>query len=218
MRRNNADARRGDSNGPATAKMPSGLTEDNVRKLGGLTLAEQEEQLLAKMQTLSHLLGQVDSALEACPSTRDGSRPPTGASALVPPPSRRGLGSAAPRTAGSAAAAGELPRSAGPPGTASSSRCGTSQQQRVPTGAGVIGTLPGGTAGSAMSSSSRSIRGYTSEATQLAVINETPFIEPKVEFVQYTGQQGGHNVNQGRRRVETSATKSSMGAIFGLDP
>ena len=187
------------------------LSEANVRAVGGLTKAEQEEELLKKMQTLSHLLGQVDSALEGCPSTRDGSRPPTGAS--QPPPSRRGL----------ASANGAPPGSAGPlvipPGTSSSSRGGTG---RIPTGGGAVGILPGGTAASAVSSSGRSVnlRGTPSESPQLAIIHESEYRvqTPAIEFVTYTGVQGGHNLNQGRRRVESSATKSSMGSIFGGEP
>jgi len=63
------------------------------------------------------------------------------------------------------------------------------------------------------------LRGTPSEAPQLAIIHEGPRVEePKIEFVAYTGVQGGHNLNQGRRRVESSATKSSMGAIFGGEP
>ena len=59
----------------------AGLTEANLRKLSGPSREEQESALLEQMQTLSQLLGQVDAALEAAPSTR----PPTGASSRPPP-------------------------------------------------------------------------------------------------------------------------------------
>ena len=57
------------------------LTEANLRKLSGPSREEQESALLERMQTISQLLGQVDAALEAEPSTR----PPTGASSRPPP-------------------------------------------------------------------------------------------------------------------------------------
>ena len=157
----------------------SKLTENNVRKHGGLTLAQQEEALLEKMQTLSNLLGQVDGMLEECPSTR----PPTGASSRPPtnasrPPTGRGL----------------TPGTAGPIGTAESTGV-------VRTG----GSQPGSAASRLSTASGRpvSLRGMPLEPVQMAVIHESdrPIHEPKVELVTYTGTQGGHMISQGRRKV-----------------
>ena len=81
------------------------LTEENVRAVAGPSRAEQEEALLARMQTISELLGKVDAALDtassAPPGTGQSQRPTSqrGQSAL--PASAAAPGTAVPSTAGS---------------------------------------------------------------------------------------------------------------------
>ena len=174
----------------------SSLTEANIRKIGGKTQAEQEEELLAKMQTLSNLLGQVDEMLEDCPSTRDGSRPPTNASR---PPTH----------------ASRPPTNASRPPTNASRPPTGRNDQPVSRSSGQEAARTG-TAASA--SSSR--RGFAPDPIQLMTVHESTDArpEPTVELATYTGFQGGHNLSQGRRRIEGRAAGSSMGSIlFGGD-
>jgi hypothetical protein len=70
--------------------MSSQLTEANLRQLSGPSREEQESALLEKMQTLSNLLGQVEAAIEDCPSTRPASSVPPGTGRSSRPPTGRG--------------------------------------------------------------------------------------------------------------------------------
>mmetsp|Transcript_20096 Transcript_20096/g.51138 ORF Transcript_20096/g.51138 Transcript_20096/m.51138 type:complete len:184 (-) Transcript_20096:396-947(-) len=82
------------------AAREAALTEDNLRKLGGASQAEQEEALLDKMQTLSNLLAQVNGALDDEPAT---TVPSTAGSSRRPPPTAERLptsGSQRPPTTG----------------------------------------------------------------------------------------------------------------------
>ena len=104
---------------------PKSLTAANLKVHDPApTRAEQEEELLKKMQTLSELLGQVDAALDSAstsvPTTAGSQRPPpTGGSAR--PQSQRGVASAA---------GAPTPGSARPPASGASACSSSSRSVR----------------------------------------------------------------------------------------
>jgi len=161
-------------------------------------LAEQEQELLQKMQTISQLLGQVDAALAEEGSTQP---PPTAASQRPPP-------TASSRPPPTAASSRPPPTASQPPPTADylaeqRRKLDSLQEQlavRLRTGE--------------RPSTGQSGRAASCDPPQIAVIHENQ--PPKVQLVSYTGTQSALGGIQTRRRAsaETTAARSEMGSLL----
>uniref|UniRef100_A0A7S2CMJ5 Uncharacterized protein n=1 Tax=Haptolina brevifila TaxID=156173 RepID=A0A7S2CMJ5_9EUKA len=167
------------------------LTEQNLRALGGKTLAQEEEELLEKMQTISQLLGQVDDALQAEGSTQP---PPTAGSR--PPPT----GSSHPPPTG---------RSSQPPPTGESV---AEQRRRFETLQQTLQSrMRTGESAQHKSAASEKIADKIGLSEKI-VIHENADM-PKVELVNYTGAQSHLGGIQSRRRTAPAA-QSEMGSLL----
>ena len=179
----------------------STLTEENLRKLGGKTKAEQEDELLEKMQEMSDLLAKVNNMLEEePPTTAASSRPPSTTSRrlLTGQSERREGGRERPQTGSERPPTG---RSVRTPASRDEWRLRTAELEHQ---AALRALLP-------KSLKAASDGHCGSRAPEVLNLDE---IKEHVELVSYTGQQSHVAGIAARRKVEARAARSNVGSLL----